>query len=435
MHRRDRARRAAVHRRDQRGQGRVHAAEPAAARRPWPTATWSWPTARRWCGPAGCSARRCRSGWPASTCSWTCWPSAEQRGDRVYFLGARPDVLARMLEEAGRRFPGLLVAGAQDGYYQAGQEGEIAEDIRRCRTDILFLGMSSPRKELFLGEWGTATKAHVRARGRRVVRHPGRADPARPVWYQEHGLEWLYRAYQEPVRLGRRYLTTNMSFIALVAAGEHPPPRRAASAGPARPNQAAAGRPTRQARTRQGSARDHGRRRRTGVRGPAAGHAGRPRSGTASSGYDVDRRRVKLLAAGESYIEDVPAGELSRPWRAAGSCRLPTSAACAGFDVAVVAAPTPLRDGLPDLTYLEDASRTLARHLRPGATVVVESTSYPGTTAGEGAADARGGVGAASRAGTSTSATARSGSTRATPPGRWSPRRRSSPGSTRTRCG
>jgi N-acetylglucosaminyldiphosphoundecaprenol N-acetyl-beta-D-mannosaminyltransferase len=37
-----------------------------------------------------------------------------------------------------------------------------------------------------------------------------------PMWYQEHGLEWLYRAYQEPVRLGRRYLTTNLSFMALV---------------------------------------------------------------------------------------------------------------------------------------------------------------------------------------------------------------------------
>ncbi len=73
---------------------------------------------------------------------------AEQRGDRVYFLGARPEVLARMLEQAGRLFPGLLVAGSHDGYYQAGQEGEIAEDIRRCQTDILFVGMSSPRKEL-----------------------------------------------------------------------------------------------------------------------------------------------------------------------------------------------------------------------------------------------------------------------------------------------
>jgi N-acetylglucosaminyldiphosphoundecaprenol N-acetyl-beta-D-mannosaminyltransferase len=38
-----------------------------------------------------------------------------------------------------------------------------------------------------------------------------------PAWYQNHGLEWIYRAWQEPVRLGRRYLTTNLSFMALVA--------------------------------------------------------------------------------------------------------------------------------------------------------------------------------------------------------------------------
>lgn len=97
-------------------------------------------------------------------------------------------------------------------------------------------------------------------------------------------------------------------------------------------------------------------------------------------GYDVDEARVKQLAAGESYVEDVPSAELQQ---ALDSGRFQPSTdgrSCAGFDVAVVAAPTPLREGLPDLTYLEDASRTLARYLRPGATVVIESTSYPGTT-------------------------------------------------------
>ena len=97
-------------------------------------------------------------------------------------------------------------------------------------------------------------------------------------------------------------------------------------------------------------------------------------------GYDVDEGRVKQLAAGESYVEDVPSAELQQ---ALDSGRFQPSTdgrSCAGFDVAVVAAPTPLREGLPDLSYLEDASRTLARYLRPGATVVIESTSYPGTT-------------------------------------------------------
>ena len=97
-------------------------------------------------------------------------------------------------------------------------------------------------------------------------------------------------------------------------------------------------------------------------------------------GYDVDLDRVKRLAAGESYVEDVPAGELAA---ALGTGRFRPSAhteACAGFDVALITVPTPLRDGLPDLACLEAASRTLACYLRPGATVIVESTSYPGTT-------------------------------------------------------
>jgi UDP-N-acetyl-D-glucosamine dehydrogenase len=97
-------------------------------------------------------------------------------------------------------------------------------------------------------------------------------------------------------------------------------------------------------------------------------------------GYDVDLSRVKLLEAGESYIEDVPASQLMEALDAGKFQPSGEARACAGFDVAVITVPTPLRDGLPDLTYVEAASRTLARYLRPGATVIVESTSYPGTT-------------------------------------------------------
>jgi UDP-N-acetyl-D-glucosamine dehydrogenase len=97
-------------------------------------------------------------------------------------------------------------------------------------------------------------------------------------------------------------------------------------------------------------------------------------------GYDVDARRVELLEAGESYVEDVPSTQLvlalaDQMFRPSADDR-----ACAGFEVAVITVPTPLREGLPDLSYVEAAARTLAPHLRPGATVIVESTSYPGTT-------------------------------------------------------
>src|SRR5256885_7155439 len=76
-------------------------------------------------------------------------------------------------------------------------------------------------------------------------------------------------------------------------------------------------------------------------------------------GYDVDKERIKRLAAGESYIEDVPSTEL-RSILDSGLYRPSTEArACAGFDVAVVTVPTPLRDGTPDLSYVEESARTL----------------------------------------------------------------------------
>src|SRR5439155_19899441 len=72
-------------------------------------------------------------------------------------------------------------------------------------------------------------------------------------------------------------------------------------------------------------------------------------------GYDVDKERIKRLAVGESYIEDVPSEEL-RAVLDSGDYRASTEArACAGFDFAVITVPTPLRDGVPDLAYIEQA--------------------------------------------------------------------------------
>ncbi|MFF5092882.1 nucleotide sugar dehydrogenase [Streptomyces niveus] len=97
-------------------------------------------------------------------------------------------------------------------------------------------------------------------------------------------------------------------------------------------------------------------------------------------GYDVDTDRVKRLISGESYVEDIPDSQLA-VLLDQGSY-LPTTDPddLDGFDIAVVTVPTPLRDGAPDLSYIESAAHTLAGRLRPGATVVLESTTYPGTT-------------------------------------------------------
>ncbi|MFI6981785.1 nucleotide sugar dehydrogenase [Embleya sp. NPDC050154] len=97
-------------------------------------------------------------------------------------------------------------------------------------------------------------------------------------------------------------------------------------------------------------------------------------------GYDVDEGRVKRLAAGESYVEDIPSAHV-RAILDAGSYRATAEPRdLGGYDIAVITVPTPLREGVPDLSYIEECARTLARYLRPGACVVLESTTYPGTT-------------------------------------------------------
>jgi UDP-N-acetyl-D-glucosamine dehydrogenase len=102
--------------------------------------------------------------------------------------------------------------------------------------------------------------------------------------------------------------------------------------------------------------------------------------GFAVIGFDTDPDRVKQLAAASSYVGDVSDDQL-RAAIASGRYE-PTDdpALLAGFDVVVIDVPTPLEEGIPNLSYVEDASATVGAHLRSGCTVVLESTSYPGTT-------------------------------------------------------
>jgi len=97
-------------------------------------------------------------------------------------------------------------------------------------------------------------------------------------------------------------------------------------------------------------------------------------------GFDLDEARIKGLTAGESFVEDVPDAVLQEALRSGRYLPTNEPGRCAGFDVAVIDVPTPLREGNPNLAHVEAAAAMLAQHLRPGATVILESTTYPGTT-------------------------------------------------------
>ena len=97
-------------------------------------------------------------------------------------------------------------------------------------------------------------------------------------------------------------------------------------------------------------------------------------------GLDNDPRRIERLQTGDSFVEDVSDAELQAALATGRYSASIDPAAAAGFDVAVITVPTPLREAAPDLSYIETAAANLAPHVRPGVLVVLESTTYPGTT-------------------------------------------------------
>jgi N-acetylglucosaminyldiphosphoundecaprenol N-acetyl-beta-D-mannosaminyltransferase len=142
---------------------------------------------------------------------------AADKGWRVFLLGAREDVVLAVRDAYLRKYPQLQIAGCRNGYWNGEQEeAEVVEQIRASRADLLFVAISSPKKEVFLGRHQAAMRIpFAMGVGGTFDVAMGRIRRA-PRWMQQSGLEWLFRFMQEPRRLFRRYFIDDMAFIWLL---------------------------------------------------------------------------------------------------------------------------------------------------------------------------------------------------------------------------
>lgn len=143
---------------------------------------------------------------------------AAAKGYSIYFLGAKPEVVRKVIAVYKAKYPGLKVAGYRDGYFRPEEEVKVAEEIRASGADIIFLAFGSPKKEKFVRD-------HLYRMNVPLVHGVGGSfdvvagvTKRAPVWMQKAGLEWFYRMMQEPGRMWKRYLFTNLEFMAVVAA-------------------------------------------------------------------------------------------------------------------------------------------------------------------------------------------------------------------------
>jgi len=121
----------------------------------------------------------------------------------VFLLGASPGVAEAAWEKLAEKFPGLVIAGTHHGYFKENEEEGIAEIIKKSNADIVFVGLGSPRQELFIHKWGQATGAKVlMAVGGSFDVISGNLTRAPEIW-QRLNVEWLYRALKQPKRAMR----------------------------------------------------------------------------------------------------------------------------------------------------------------------------------------------------------------------------------------
>lgn len=140
-----------------------------------------------------------------------------EAGYRIYILGARAAVLEQAVARIRALYPKILIAGHRDGYYDEADEQQVAREIEASAADILFVAMSSPRKEYFLMRHGrTIGVPVVMGVGGSIDVIAGITRRA-PEPMQHLGLEWLFRLAQEPRRLARRYAVTNSQFLLALA--------------------------------------------------------------------------------------------------------------------------------------------------------------------------------------------------------------------------
>jgi N-acetylglucosaminyldiphosphoundecaprenol N-acetyl-beta-D-mannosaminyltransferase len=139
-----------------------------------------------------------------------------QHSWRLYCLGATDEVLHALEKHIRATYPSIQIVGMRNGYFRDEEEEQLAGEISRARPDLLFVGMTSPKKERFLCDWSRTMQVPVcHGVGGAFDVVSGTVKRA-PRLMQRLGLEWAYRIMQEPGRLWKRYLVTNTVFCWLL---------------------------------------------------------------------------------------------------------------------------------------------------------------------------------------------------------------------------
>lgn len=159
--------------------------------------------------------------------TWRICGEAAKRGVGVYFYGSSEDVNQKFRERLLEAYPTLKISGFRSPPFRPLTDEERAQYIQEINDSgagILLLGIGCPRQEIFAWENRNTIRPVQLCVGAAFDFHAGTKKIA-PPWMQKRGMEWLFRLWQEPGRLWKRYLVYNSLYLYLFAKRMVMPPR------------------------------------------------------------------------------------------------------------------------------------------------------------------------------------------------------------------
>ena len=139
--------------------------------------------------------------------------TAQKKGWSIYLLGTHTHSLEKTVAKLRDTFPKLAIVGYHHGFFTKEEEGQVVEDINLKQPRILIVGMGTPRQEKFIAENIYRINAQTFWAVGALFDVISEELPRAPLWIQSIGLEWLFRLFQEPKRLWRRYIIGNTVFV------------------------------------------------------------------------------------------------------------------------------------------------------------------------------------------------------------------------------
>lgn len=150
---------------------------------------------------------------------WSFSKVCAAKGYKVFLMGTEEPYLSKLKENLEKEFNGIDIVGTYSppyGEWSAEENKRIVSKINKSKADILWVGVSSPKQDIWIAKHKDVLKVKVAlAVGAAFDFHSGRVERA-PVWIQKIGFEWLFRFFQDPRRLWKRYVIGNIQFLMIV---------------------------------------------------------------------------------------------------------------------------------------------------------------------------------------------------------------------------